>query len=207
MSLIPVLPLFLKLNRQYFQNSLFENGVPRVSVRWSDGRMRTTAGIYRSKTNFFGVKASEIILSRPVLENLPQKALMSTLCHEMIHAWIDLVLKVEEAHGPNFHQRMAEINSAQTDFQVTVRHSFPISKKSPNGWQLALHVKEVLVIDVLLKVLLVEVVVIIILEVDGIKNVYLNFNLFLEVINNFFFNWLLFEFLKNFIFTVFHLLV
>ena len=93
--------------------------------------MRTTAGIYRSKTNFFGVKASEIILSRPVLEHLPQKALMSTLCHEMIHAWIDLVLKVEEAHGPNFHQRMAEINSAQTDFQVTVRHSFPNIKKNP----------------------------------------------------------------------------
>ena len=131
MSLIPVLPLFLELNRQYFQNSLFENGVPIVSVRWSDGRMRTTAGIYKCKTNFFGVKASEIILSKPVLEHLPQKALMSTLCHEMIHAWIDLVLKVEEAHGPIFHQRMAEINSAQADFQVTVRHSFPISKRIP----------------------------------------------------------------------------
>ena len=49
----------------------------------------------------------------------------------MIHAWIDLVLKVEEAHGPNFHQRMAEINSAQTDFQVTVRHSFPLTKIPP----------------------------------------------------------------------------
>ncbi len=131
MSLIPVLPLFLKLNRQYFQNSLFENGVPRVSVRWSDGRMRSTAGIYRRKTNFFGVKTSEIILSKPILEKLPQKALISTLCHEMIHAWIDLVLQVEEGHGSNFHKRMAEINSSQTDFQVTVRHSFPISKKIP----------------------------------------------------------------------------
>ena len=39
MSLIPVLPLFLKLNRQYFQNSLLEKGGPIVSVRWSDGRM------------------------------------------------------------------------------------------------------------------------------------------------------------------------
>ncbi len=93
--------------------------------------MRTTAGIYRSTTNFLGVQASEIILSRPVLENLPQNALMSTLCHEMIHAWIDLVLKVEESHGPNFHKRMAEINSAQSEFQVTVRHSFPISKRIP----------------------------------------------------------------------------
>ena len=92
--------------------------------------MRTTAGIYSRKTNFLGVKASEIILSRPVLENLPQKALMSTLCHEMIHAWIDLVLEVEEAHGPNFLKRMAEINSSQTDFQVTVHHSFPITKRT-----------------------------------------------------------------------------
>ena len=131
MSLIPVLPLFLELNRQYFQNSLCEDGVPRVSVRWSDGRMCTTAGIYKSKTNFFGVKESEIILSRPVLEHLPKKALMSTLCHEMIHAWIDIVLKVEEAHGPNFCKRMAEINFAQSDFQVTVRHSFPVSKRIP----------------------------------------------------------------------------
>ena len=131
MSLKPVLPLFTKLNTQYFQNSLFENGIPRVSLRWSDGRMRTTAGIYRRKNNFLGVKASEIILSKPVLENLPENALMSTLCHEMIHAWIDLVLKIEESHGPNFHKRMAEINSAQTDFQVTVRHSFPTLKKIP----------------------------------------------------------------------------
>ncbi len=131
MSLIPVLPLFLELNRKYFQNSLFDSGVPRVSVCWSDGRMRTSAGLYKRKTNFCGVKAGEIILSRPVLENLPQKALMSTLCHEMIHAWIDLVLQVEEVHGPNFMRRMAEINSSQTDFEVTVRHSFPISKKIP----------------------------------------------------------------------------
>ena len=131
MSLIPVLPLFQKLNRQFFQNSLLDNGVPRVSVRWSDGRMRTTAGMYRRKINFLGVKTSQIILSKPVLENLPEKSLMSTLCHEMIHAWIDLVLNVEEAHGLNFHKRMEEINSSQTDFQVTVRHSFPISKKIP----------------------------------------------------------------------------
>tara|TARA_B100000214_G_C23505566_1_gene418219 strand:- start:221 stop:481 length:261 start_codon:yes stop_codon:yes gene_type:complete len=54
-------------------------------------------------------------------------------------------------------------------------------KESPNGWQSAPHVKEVLVTDVLLKALLVVVAAIIILEVDGIKNVYLNFNFFLKV--------------------------
>ena len=131
MSLIPVLPLFLKLNRQYFQDSLIENGVPKVSLRWSDGRMRTTAGLYRRKTNFFGLQVSEIILSKPVLEHLPLKALKATLCHEMIHAWVDLVLKVDEAHGSNFYRQMALINSSQSDFQVTVRHSYPILNKKP----------------------------------------------------------------------------
>ena len=131
MSLIPVLPLFLKLNRKYFQNTLFEKGVPKVSVRWSDGRMRTTAGLDRRKTIFLGVKAGEIILSKPVLANLPEQALVSSLCHEMIHAWIDLVLNVDEVHGPEFHKRMEEINSSQIDFQITVRHSFPLPQKKP----------------------------------------------------------------------------
>ena len=133
MPLIPVLPLFLKLNRQYFQGSLVQQGVPIVSLRWSDGRMRSTAGLYRRKTYFLGAQDSEIILSKPVLENLSEKALMSTLCHEMLHAWIDLVLKVEEAHGPTFRMRMAEINSSQSDFQVTVRHSFP-TPNTPPRW-------------------------------------------------------------------------
>ncbi len=53
MSLRPVLSLFLKLNRQYFQNSLLDRGMPRVSFRWSDGRMRAMAGLYKRKTNFF----------------------------------------------------------------------------------------------------------------------------------------------------------
>ena len=131
MPLIPALPLFLELNRQYFKNSLLENGFPRVSLRWSDGRMRTTAGILRSKTNLLGVRSSEIILSRPVLVKLPQKALFSAFCYEMIHAWVNLVLKVEEAHGSNFFKRMAQIKSAQFDFKITVRHLFPVPKRIP----------------------------------------------------------------------------
>ena len=122
MSLIPVLPLFLELNRQYFQNSLLENGFPRVSLRWSDGRMRTTAELHRSKTNLLGVRSSEIILSSPVLVKLPQKALLSTFCHEMIHAWIDLVLNVEEAHWPNFYKLIAESKSDQFEFRINARH-------------------------------------------------------------------------------------
>ena len=34
--------------------------------------------------------------SRPIFENLPKNAITSTLCHEMIHAWVDLILKIRE---------------------------------------------------------------------------------------------------------------
>ncbi len=131
MSVITVLPIFHRLNTEYFQGSLVKEGIPRVGIRWSDGRMKATAGLYRRKSNFFGIQVCEIILSKPLLSNLPEKALESTLCHEMIHAWIDLVLKAKEVHGPYFHQRMEEINSSQDKFQVTVRHSFPIPKRPP----------------------------------------------------------------------------
>ena len=60
----------------------------------------------------FGKVQSEIVLSRPLLENLPTSAIESTLCHEMIHAWIDLILKIHEGHGPNFKARRAIINSS-----------------------------------------------------------------------------------------------
>ncbi len=131
MPLVPLLPLFHNLNRKYFDEALTSGLKPIVTVKWSDGRLRKTAGFYRSQTKF-GVRCgSEIVLSKPVLENLPQIAIESTLCHEMIHAWIDLVLCVREGHGPNFHARMKAINTAQTRFQVSVRHEFPVPINRP----------------------------------------------------------------------------
>jgi hypothetical protein len=87
----PLLPLFHRLNREHFQGSLAPGGRSLVSLRWSDGRMTRTAGLYRS-----GPDLCEIVLSRPLLEPLPQQALLSTLCHEMIHAWVD---RVQGLHG------------------------------------------------------------------------------------------------------------
>ena len=52
----------------------------------------------------------------------------------MIHAWIDLVLKIPEGHGPNFHARMKSINASQSQFQVSVRHQFPLPVKPPKWW-------------------------------------------------------------------------
>ncbi len=129
MSLIPLLPIFHRLNREHFDGMLVKDLKPLVTVKWSDGRLRNTAGFYRHGKKRGGKRVCEIVLSSPVLGNLPQSAVESTLCHEMIHAWIDLVLKVSEVHGPNFHERMHAINIGQKNFQVTVRHTFPVPLK------------------------------------------------------------------------------
>jgi hypothetical protein len=87
----PLLPLFHRLNREHFSGVLVCAGQPLTAVRWSDGRMSRTAGYYRRGPGVGEGRGSEIVLSRPVLEPLPQEATESTLCHEMIHAWVDLV--------------------------------------------------------------------------------------------------------------------
>ena len=109
--LVPLLPLFHRLNREHFQGALADSdGTALVAVRWSDGRMRRSAGLYRYGRDREGRSISEIVLSRPLLEPLPQEATTSTLCHEMIHAWVHRVVGVEEVHGPQFRARMARIN-------------------------------------------------------------------------------------------------
>ncbi len=126
MPLEPLLPLFHRLNRQHFDGCLAPDGRPLTQLRWSDGRMRRTAGLYRRGVDRAGQPLCEIVLSRPLLAPLPREALLSTLCHEMIHAWVDRVLAEQEVHGPRFCARMAAINAAQDDFVVTVRHCFPL---------------------------------------------------------------------------------
>jgi len=128
MSVIPLLPLFHKYNKQYFDESLTINNVPLVKVRWSDNRLKTTAGFYKRKVSR-GVIDSEIILSKPILSQLSFTNVASTLCHEMIHAWVDRVLKINETHGPYFLNKMRQINKNENTFQITVRHNFPIERR------------------------------------------------------------------------------
>ena len=144
MPLEPLLPLFHRLNREHFAGALVRDGRPLVQVRWSDGRLTRTAGYYRrgvaaaeraaaERTTAERAAAAEIVLSRPLLEPLPRAALLSTLAHEMIHAWIDQVLRLREVHGPRFRDRMAAINGAQQEFVVSVRHCFPVPA-APARW-------------------------------------------------------------------------
>ncbi|QEY32731.1 M48 family peptidase [Synechococcus sp. RSCCF101] len=134
MPLEPLPPLFHRLNREHFDGSLLHRGSPLVSLRWSDGRMTRTAGFYKRGRGRDGGDLCEIVLSRPLLEPLPREALLSTLCHEMIHAWVDRVLGLREAHGPRFCARMEAINAAQSDFRVSVRHRYPLPAASVR-WQ------------------------------------------------------------------------
>ena len=133
MPLEPLLPLFHRLNREHFEGALSNGHQPLVSVRWSDGRLRRTAGLYRRGPSVAPPLGREIVLSRPLLDPLPREATESTLCHEMIHAWVDLVLRRDEGHGPRFLERMALINAAQSRFEVSVRHRFPVPQ-SPPRW-------------------------------------------------------------------------
>ena len=128
MSVIPLLPLFHKFNKQFFNNSLTVNKEPLVKVRWSDNRLKTTAGFYKRK-QLNGVMDSEIILSKPILSKLSSREIHSTLCHEMIHAWVDRILKKTEIHGPNFLNKMMEINQKEDYFQISVRHTFPVQRR------------------------------------------------------------------------------
>ena len=77
MSLIPLLPLFHRFNRQFFDQSLTTNREPLVKVRWSDNKLKTTAGFYRRK-QLKGIIDSEIILSKPILSKLSCNEIHST---------------------------------------------------------------------------------------------------------------------------------
>ena len=71
MTLEPLLPLFHRLDREHFDGSLAPGGQPLVTLRWSDGRLSRTAGLYRRGRRADGSDLCEIVLSRPLLEPLP----------------------------------------------------------------------------------------------------------------------------------------
>ena len=144
MTVIPLIPIFYKFNKMFFENSLIRNQKPLVHLRWSDNRLKTTAGIYKRK-KVGGIVSSEIILSKPILENLPLNEIQSTLCHEMIHAWVDRILKINEIHGPNFQRKMIEINNVQNNFQISIKHNYPVIRNELKHKGKCIHCGEVFI--------------------------------------------------------------
>jgi predicted SprT family Zn-dependent metalloprotease len=110
----------LKVHYCWANTHFFAGRLPPLPVRWSK-RLTRSAGLYRRRGD-----CAEIVLSQPILASLSEADLLSTLVHEMIHAWTDWVLRVKESHGLNFRSKMAEINGCQTQFRINIRHTYPL---------------------------------------------------------------------------------
>ena len=125
MSVVFLPPLFHRYNQEFFGKAIPHH---QLRLSWSR-RMSRAAGSYRRRGGL-----GQITLSLPVLSPLPPSATHSTLVHEMIHAWVDLVLQQREGHGPCFRGKMEEINGQGTGLTISIRHHFPVSR-SPAAWQ------------------------------------------------------------------------
>ena len=113
---------------------------PLLAVRWSDvdacgGPRVSYRRARRSHPLLAGDRPVQAIAGSLFREaGLPE----STLCHEMIHARVDLVLKRDEGHGPYFRERMAAINASQSRFEVSVRYQASCCRPSALGGCLSL---------------------------------------------------------------------
>lgn len=120
--------LFARYNGKYFEGRL-----NCTCVEWSD-RMTLCAGLCylcRQGTHRYCV----IRLSRPLLQYRPFSDTISTLLHEMIHAYLWIIqrhptgrpLELDrDGHGPDFLRLAAQINTQQGchGVNITVYHTF-----------------------------------------------------------------------------------
>ncbi len=96
MGVLCLPPLFHRYNRAFFATAIPYH---QLRLSWSR-RMSRAAGSYRRRGGL-----GQITLSLPVLSPLPASATYSTLMHEMIHVWVDLVLHRREGQAPAFAPR------------------------------------------------------------------------------------------------------
>ncbi|ODM90463.1 SprT-like domain-containing protein Spartan [Orchesella cincta] len=118
-----IMDLFRLFDKEFFQGKL--DG--RVTVAWSQAhKMNSFVGY----TEYFfyqnGHRTCTIQLSEPLLTLRPRKDLVSTLLHEMIHAYLWIVEHNpdrHEEHGPRFYEWMNWLNNL-TGTEISVDHSF-----------------------------------------------------------------------------------
>ena len=117
---VSVIDLFRYYNKQHFWGSL--NG---VFVEFSK-RMTSCAGTCTFKGRLGGCR---IALSEPLLKFRPRSDLLSTLLHEMIHAYLFMTEGIQrdgfDGHGPKFLSHAARINAAERGrVSITPYHTF-----------------------------------------------------------------------------------
>ncbi|KAJ1961937.1 hypothetical protein IWQ62_003691 [Dispira parvispora] len=96
--------LFHKYNQSNFQGLLSD-----VRLRWSNDLPFDTAGQYIDR---HGNSPGLIELNARKLRGRPSSETVTTLLHEMIHAYVDYTGRndYEDHHGPNFQGEMRRIN-------------------------------------------------------------------------------------------------
>lgn len=123
-SATPMQTAWVQLNIRYFKGAL-----PPIEIQWSR-RLTTSAGMFisrvgpRARRN--GVADAEVSrrlirLSIPLLHNQPEREIIGTLAHEMIHQWQFDILKRRPNHGPDFRRMMTVMN--RDGMGITVRHT------------------------------------------------------------------------------------
>lgn len=118
---VTIVDLFRKYNHQYFWSAL-----RGVFVEFSS-RMTSCAGTCTFRGTLGGCR---IALSEPLLKYRPRSDLLSTLLHEMIHAYLFLTEGIaardgHDGHGPKFLSHASRINMAERGrVNITPYHSF-----------------------------------------------------------------------------------
>eukprot|EP00171_Calliarthron_tuberculosum_P012843 IDg12843t1 len=118
---VTIVELFRKFNKQYFWSAL-----QGVFVEFSK-RMTSCAGTCTFRGKLGGCR---IALSEPLLKYRPRSDLLSTLLHEMIHAYLFLTENIaardgHDGHGPKFLSHASRINMAERGrVNITPYHSF-----------------------------------------------------------------------------------
>ena len=110
------------LNTRYFGGVL-----PSIEIVWST-RLTSSAGMFvshagpRSREDGHDGRARRLIrLSTPLLQNLSEHELLTTLAHEMIHQWQFDVRKRRPDHGPDFLEKMDAMN--RDGLKITIHHT------------------------------------------------------------------------------------
>ena len=110
------------LNGRYFDSVL-----PPIDIVWS-ARLTSSAGMFvshtgpRSREDGHDGRARRLIrLSAPLLQNLSERELLTTLAHEMIHQWQFDVRKRRPDHGPDFLEKMEAMN--RDGLKITIHHT------------------------------------------------------------------------------------
>jgi len=129
-SLTETAPVTLEQLRAHWTDlngRYFDGGLPPIDIVWS-ARLTSSAGMFvshtgpRSREDGHDGRARRLIrLSTPLLQNLFERELLTTLAHEMIHQWQFDVRKRRPDHGHDFLEKMEAMN--RDGLKITIHHT------------------------------------------------------------------------------------